>query len=120
MFFAAMLCSSFYTYEYISLTLLTVVRNLTPLASLAVERALMPLSAQATVTPGVIGSIVVMGIGACVYAGGLPDLSMVGVCFALLNMVLAVSDRCLQRRLLTTECKDMHSSVCTILNNSVG
>jgi len=120
MLFAAMLCSSFYTYQYISLTLLTVVRNITPLASLAIERVLMPASAQAVVTPAVVGSIVVMVLGACMYAGELPNLSLVGVSFALLNMVLAVSDRCIQRRLLTTECKDMHSSVCTIMNNSIG
>jgi len=35
-------------------------------------------------------------------------------------MALAVSDRLLQRRLLTTECKDIPSDVCTIINNSFG
>merc|ERR1719277_1068041 len=52
--------------------------------------------------------------------GNLDSISLVGVGFAFLNMFLAVTDRLIQRRLLTTECKDLSSSVCTILNNFFG
>merc|ERR1719161_1358191 len=47
-FFACMLVSSFYTYEYISLSMLTILRNLTPLLVLPLEIALMPEETRPT------------------------------------------------------------------------
>merc|ERR1712050_427500 len=60
-----------------------------------------------------------MLVGAIIYGGGV-EVSAVGIAFAVLNMCLAISDRMIQRRLLTAECKDLHSSVCTIMNNALG
>lgn len=120
MFFAGMLCSSFYTFEYISLSLLTVVRNLTPLVVLPIERSMMPADQQPQITNAMIMSILIMLAGTMVYTGGLKDLSIIGVSFAIANMFLASSDRLIQRRLLTQECKSLPSSVCVIINNSVG
>jgi len=120
-FFAGMLCSSFYAYERISLSLLTVVRNLTPLVALPLETIIMPADKRPTVTLPIIGAIFVMLVGAIIYGDGiLPSLSMIGLMFALLNMALAVTDRLVQRRLLTQECKDLPSDVCTIVNNFLG
>merc|ERR1719446_1261053 len=45
---------------------------------------------------------------------------MIGLAFAFLNMTQAASDRLIQRRLLTTECNELPSSVCTLVNNSLG
>lgn len=119
-FFAAMLCSSFYTFEYISLSLLTVVRNLTPLIVLPLERIVMPQDKKPELTSAKVIAISTMLLGCLVYAGGLPSVSMIGLGFAGLNMVLAASDRLIQRRLLTEECQSLTSSVCAIINNSVG
>lgn len=119
-FFAAMLGSSFYTYEYISLSLLTIVRNLTPLVVLPIERAVMPPEKQPKLTATVVLAIVIMLIGAMVYGHGVEDISVIGVSFAVANMLLAVSDRVIQRRLLTNECKDLLPSVCTLMNNTFG
>merc|ERR1711862_778949 len=58
--------------------------------------------------------------GALIYCFGLKDISVMGLVFALANMVMAMSDRLIQRRLLTTECKSLNSSVCTIMNNLIG
>jgi len=118
--FAAMLVSSFYTYEYISLSLLTVIRNLTPLVVLPIERAIMPAGKRPQVDAATVGSIVLMLAGALVYADGIRHISAIGVVFTLMNMVLAVSDRLIQRRLLTTECQELPSGVCTVLNNFFG
>lgn len=119
-FFAGMLCSSFYTYQYISLSMLTVVRNLTPLVVLPLELLIMPRSKQPKVTFLAVSAILTMLAGTVVYTGGLDSLSVIGVCFAILNMLLAVSDRLIQRRLLTEECKGLPSSACTMINNSLG
>jgi drug/metabolite transporter (DMT)-like permease len=119
-FFSAMLSTSFYTYQYISLSLLTVIRNLTPLLVLPIERAIMPVEMRPKISFSIVGSILIMLTGAILYAGGIKKLSLPGVIFALVNMVLAMSDRLIQRRLLTTECKDLASSLCTVMNNLVG
>lgn len=116
-FFAAMLISSFYTFQLISLSMLTVLRNLSPLIVLPIETLLMPPDKQPLINRTVVGSIFVMLCGAAVYGGNIADLSWPGVGFALMNMVLACSDRLIQRRLLTDQCKGLTSSTCSILNN---
>jgi hypothetical protein len=68
-FFAAMLCSSFYTFTYISLSLLTLIRTLTPVVVLPIERMLMPPEKVPTVTPGLILSLLVVLTGAMIYVG---------------------------------------------------
>merc|ERR1719491_1316155 len=114
-FFSGMLISAFYAYERISLTLLTLVRNLTPLLMLPLETLVMAPENRPTITMPVVAGILIMLMGALVYSGGnMGSISMVGIGFAFLNMVLAVTDRLIQRRLLTAECKDLSSGTCTI------
>lgn len=119
LFFAGMLTSSFYTFEYISLSLLTIVRNLTPLIALPAEMALMPVDKQPHVSSTTCGAFALTIVGAIVYCGNI-ELSKVGLAVAGANMLLAVCDRVVQRRLLTQDCKDMPSDVCTLMNNSLG
>jgi drug/metabolite transporter (DMT)-like permease len=118
-FFASMLISSFYTYEFISLSMLTIVRNLTPLVVLPIESMVMPAEKQPHINKTIIGSILIMLCGAIIYGGNVIDFSWIGIAFALLNMLLACSDRLIQRRLLTDQCKGLTSSACSILNNGV-
>lgn len=120
-FFAGMLISSFYAYEHVSLTLLTLVRNLTPLFMLPLEALVMPSAMRPAITAPVGGGILVMLVGAGVYSGGnLDSISVLGVSFIFLNMFLAVSDRLIQRRLLTTECKDLSTGACALITNACG
>jgi drug/metabolite transporter (DMT)-like permease len=118
--FAAIVCTSFYTYQFISLSLLTVIRNVTPLLTLPLERLMMPPEKQPKVTWQIVSSILVMLLGAVLYAGRVQHISAAGIIFALVNMILALTDRLMQRRLLTTECKELTSSVCAIMNNFWG
>merc|ERR1719420_1153365 len=118
--FAAMLISSFYTYEFISLSLLTVVRNLAPLVSLCVETVVMPVEKRPVLNAMVVGSILVMLMGAVIYAGGLKDFSILGVCLAVANLILAVTERMTSRRLLTEECNGLALEICTLVNNFLG
>jgi drug/metabolite transporter (DMT)-like permease len=118
--FAAMLISSFYTYQFISLSLLTVVRNLAPLVSITVESIVMPVEKRPVLSPLVVASILVMLVGAVMYAGGLKEFSMIGVMFAVANLFLAVTERMTSRRLLVEECNGLPLEVCTLVNNFVG
>mmetsp|Transcript_39900 Transcript_39900/g.113962 ORF Transcript_39900/g.113962 Transcript_39900/m.113962 type:complete len:406 (-) Transcript_39900:70-1287(-) len=118
--FAAVLCTSSYTYKYISLSLLTIVRNLTPLVVLPIEMLIMGDDKKPKTSSLVWIALMMMVAGTVVYAGGIHGFSGAGVALAFANMGLAVTDRFLQRRLLTEECKDMDSSVCALINNSLG
>merc|ERR1719291_1318109 len=120
LFFAAMLCTSCYTYEYMSLSFYTVIRNMTPLVVLPVERTLMPADKCPKLSYMVVISMVVMLAGTLMYGEGIGHVSIIGCIFAFTNMILAVSDRLIQRRLLTTECTGLASSVCTVMNNALG
>jgi drug/metabolite transporter (DMT)-like permease len=120
LFFAAMLCTSCYTYQYMSLSFYTVIRNMTPLVVLPVERTLMPADKRPRLSYMVIISMWVMLCGTLMYGGGIGHVSVLGCIFAFTNMILAVSDRLIQRRLLTGECTGLASSVCTVMNNALG
>lgn len=119
-FFAGMLCSSIYTVEHISLSLFTVIRNLMPLVTLPAETVFMPGDKQPGVDKYIVLSLFITLAGAVMYAEGLSNVSMLGVMFAVMNMLITVCDRILQRRLLTEECKDLHVVVCTMVTNLFG
>lgn len=120
-FFAGVLLSASYAYAEISLTLLTLVRSLNPLVMLPVESLVMKPENRPGVSWSVVLGIVVMLVGAMLYSGGnLASISILGLGFALLNMLVAVSDRLVQRHLLTTECKDLTTGTCALINNLFG
>jgi hypothetical protein len=115
-----MLLSSFFTYKYVTLCVVTVVRNLAPLLAMPVEMYIMPANKQPRVTTEAICAMFAMFLGAVIYGMSAPEISTIGICFAVFNMVLAICDRTLQRRLMVQECKDLQLEYCTFLNNLVG
>merc|ERR1719453_3009988 len=119
--YAAMLNSSLFGYEYLSLTLVTVFRNLAPLVTMGVEHVIMPVEHRPSVTFPVVASIVTMMIGAFLFSWGEgAAFSWIGLGLVVLNTFLAILDRVLQRRLLVKECKDLPVSACMVVNNSLG
>merc|ERR1719240_103729 len=80
----------------------------------------MPPEKQPQVTRAKLVALLIMIAGAAIYCNGLNNVSAIGLAFATGNMVLAVSDRLIQRRLLTMECSSLTSSVCAIMNNTIG
>merc|ERR1719335_1229093 len=81
---------------------------------------LMPPDKVPAITTGLVLSLLVVLTGAMIYVGGLKDVSVIGLVFALANMILAAADRLIQRRFLTNECQGIDSKVCTLLNNLFG
>lgn len=117
--FFGMLVSSFFTYEYLTLSMLMVIRNLGPMITLPIERLVMPADKQPIVSKKMVMALMVILVGAVAYVGQI-ETSMIGFGFALLNMFLAIADRVAQRRLLTSECKDLSTETCMLLNNLLG
>eukprot|EP00928_Gymnodinium_smaydae_P042348 TRINITY_DN2852_c0_g1_i3.p1 TRINITY_DN2852_c0_g1~~TRINITY_DN2852_c0_g1_i3.p1 ORF type:complete len:377 (-),score=80.66 TRINITY_DN2852_c0_g1_i3:139-1107(-) len=117
--FFGMLVSSLFTYEYLTLSMLMVIRNLGPIVTIPIEKAVMPAGKKPTVTTNMFAALLTVFLGAALYAGHV-ELSLVGIFFSLLNMFLAIADRVLQRRLLTTECEGLSTETCVFLNNLFG
>jgi len=118
--FSGMLMSSIFGFKYMSLSMMTVVRNLAPLVALPIELTVMAPHNHPVVTPGCISSMVVMLVGAVVYGFSAPVFSGIGIFCVLINTALAISDRMVQRRLLSQDCKDLRLEVCMFINNFVG
>merc|ERR1719198_2164754 len=80
----------------------------------------MPPEKRPVLSTMVVASILIMLAGAVTYAGGLKDFSVVGVLLAVLNLLLAVTERNTSRRLLIEECQGIPLEVCTLVNNALG
>lgn len=119
-FYAGMLNSSLLGYKYLTLSLVTVFRNLSPLVTMTVEGMIMPPEQRPKVTLPVVVSLLIMVAGAVLFTNGQADATWIGLALVTLNTLLAIGDRCVQRRLLVAECKDLPLSACMTLNNSLG
>merc|ERR1719240_926003 len=62
--FFGMLVSSFFTYEYLTLSMLMVVRNLGPMVTLPIEKMVMPPDKQPNVSPKMMMALLVILAGA--------------------------------------------------------
>jgi len=113
------LYTSLHTMKYLSMSMLMIIRGLGPVYALPCEWLVMPLSKRPEVTPTTIFTLFLVLTSAFTYCGGV-DPSFGGCMFAFVNMCLAVIDAVLRRRLLTTECADMSTAMCMLLNNAVG
>jgi drug/metabolite transporter (DMT)-like permease len=118
--FSGMLISSIFTFKYMSLSVMTVVRNLAPMLALPVEYLVMAPQNRPAVTASCLGALGIMLAGAVIYGFSAPVVTGIGLAFAVMNMCLAITDRMLQRKLLAQDCQDLRLEVCTFINNFVG
>jgi solute carrier family 35 protein len=117
--FFGMLVSSFFTYKYLTLSMLMVVRNVGPIVTLPIESMVMPANMRPPITMQTILSLGMVLISTFIYCQRI-ETSISGLLMALLNMALAITDRVAQRRLLTTECKGLTTETCMLMNNAFG
>lgn len=118
-FFSGMLLTSMLALKNAPMSLVVVLRCLSPVAGLVVE-SFYPRPIQ--VNAGMLGSIFLMLAGSTLYASRMPHQHFVGVGWALLNAALAVGDRLLQRLMLAQEQQpvDISKTGVTLLNNLLG
>lgn len=117
-----MLVSSFFTFQYLTLTMLMIIRNMGPLITLPIESCVMPADKVPTITGTMVLSLLVVFASTIIYCHGV-QTSFKGLFFSLLNMILAIADRLAQRRLLSIECggdNGLTTESCMLLNNSIG
>jgi len=118
-FFSGMLLTSMLALKNAPMSLVVVLRCLSPIAGLAVE-SFYPQPLQ--VSAGMLGSIFLMLAGSMLYASRMPHQHLIGVGWALLNSAFAVGDRLLQRLMLAQEQRpvDMSKTAVTLVNNLLG
>lgn len=118
-FFSGVLLTSMLTLKHASISLLVVLRCLSPIASLMVE-SFFPQPFQ--VNAATLVSIFMMLVGATLYVSTMPEEHFVGLGWALINMFLAVGDRLLQRLMLSKDeyPVDISKTGVTLLNNFFG
>eukprot|EP00931_Biecheleriopsis_adriatica_P059866 TRINITY_DN35890_c0_g1_i1.p1 TRINITY_DN35890_c0_g1~~TRINITY_DN35890_c0_g1_i1.p1 ORF type:complete len:321 (-),score=51.33 TRINITY_DN35890_c0_g1_i1:41-1003(-) len=118
-FFTGMLLTSVLALKNAPMSLVVVLRCLSPLAALAVERFYPePLR----VDSWMILSILVMFGGSLIYVSQLEMHSahIWGIFWVFANSSVAVIERCLQRYLLTQDPVDMSKTSVTLVNNAAG
>jgi len=118
-FFSGMLLTSMLALKNAPMSLVVVLRCLSPVAGLVVE-SFYPQPLQ--VNMGMLGSIFIMLSGSALYASRMPHQHLVGVGWAVLNAFFAVGDRLLQRLMLAPEQTpvDISKTGVTLLNNLGG
>lgn len=119
-FFTGMLLSSILALKNAPMSLVIVMRAMSPLGALVVERFYPEPS---RVNAEVIRSICVMVCGGVMYVSQVElDTNWQGIMWVIVNSVVAVGDRCIQRLLLAKEQNpvDMSKTTCTFINNFLG
>jgi len=118
-FYCGMLMTSILALKSAPMSVLIVVRNVSPLISLAIERFYPePLRISAPM----LFSILIMLSGAGMYVSQLSQQHLRGVGWVLLNSVVAVGDRLLQRLLLSKHQQpvDISKTGVILINNLCG
>jgi len=118
-FFSGMLLTSILALKNAPMSLLIVLRCMSPLCSMIVEQMYPePLP----VTKEIIASIVLMTAGGALYVRDLNMAHVAGVGWVILNAIIAVCDRCLQRLFLAKENNpvDISKTGATWINNTLG
>lgn len=117
--FFIQILTSLYTMQYLSLSMLNVIRNLGPLITLPLELMIMPEGLRPIMSLSSVLALLLLVASTFAYFGGI-HVMKIGIVYAALNMCLAVGSLVLRRRLLTTECSSLSTETCMLVNNAVG
>lgn len=117
--FACVLLTTSYAYQYATLSLIIIVRNLAPLVFVPMEYMVQSTGHFVRPTVQACGAMTLMVAGVAIYCCGC-YVSFLGVCFAVGTFVLAVTERIAQRYLLLSGGCDLPLSVGATLNNVIG
>ena len=98
--FTLMLASSMLALDYASMGAIIVVRNIAPLVTMIIERL---FGEKIEVNVGVVLSLVYVIFGVALYTLHDVQFSATGMAYMLLNMLSAVFERLLQRKMIAVE-----------------
>jgi len=114
--FTLMLASSMLALNHASMGAIIVVRNVAPIVTLVIERLFQE---RIELSPAVIGSLVVVVGGVALYTSHDVHFSPLGMGYMALNMVAAVLERLLQRKMIAVEPIDVSKGGMMLLNNAI-
>jgi len=114
--FTIMLASSMLALDHASMGAIIVVRNVAPIITMVIERF---FGEQIRITVGVILSLLVVVGGVAMYTSVDLQFSWTGMTWMAVNMVSAVLERLLQRKMIAVEPIDVSKTGMMLLNNAV-
>ena len=114
--FAGMLNSSMLALNFASTGACVVVRNLGPLLALPLERY---FNEHVEIDTATLLSLVVTVMGVGLYVSNDIQFDLVGFIFILANLVFALTDRLMQRRLLAVTPVDISKNGLVLINNAL-
>lgn len=118
-FFTGMILTSMFALSSASMTTVVTFRAISPLIAMAIEQ-FYPNPVR--VTSKVVACIVLMIVGALVYARAMPPSDHGAIGWLLVNNVFAIGDRLLQRLMLAKDQSpvDISKTGITLINNAAG
>merc|ERR1719469_1793877 len=117
-FYASVLASGIWALKVTTVSTVLILRNVLPLFTLAAEKFILKNSNP--ITLNVILAMLLAVCGTVLYAWQNLSVSYHAVGFIMLNCVLVVCDRLLQRSLLASPDFSLSPSLCMLVNNTVG
>lgn len=113
--FTLMLASSMLALDYASMGAIIVVRNVAPIVTMVIERLFQE---KIEISGKMVGSLLVVIAGVALYTSHDVHFSPVGMAYMGLNMVSAVLERLLQRKMIAVEPIDVSKGGMMLLNNA--
>jgi len=113
--FTLMLASSMMALDHASMGAIIVVRNIAPLVTMVIERL---FGEHIDISPTVVSSLVVVVAGVALYTSHDVHFSPIGMGWMGLNMISAVLERLLQRKMIAVQPIDVSKGGMMLLNNA--
>jgi len=113
--FTLMLASSMLALDHASMGAIIVVRNIAPIVTMVIERLFQE---RIELSPAVVAALVVVVAGVALYTSHDVHFSPIGMGYMMFNMVSAVLERLLQRKMIAVEPIDVSKGGMMLLNNA--
>jgi len=117
-FFSGGLITSILALKSGSVSFFMIVRNLMPLFTLLIERPLLPVESTRPITQEVVLALTTLAAGTAFYAGS--DLNVHSLGWIFLNMIIMISYRLAERRLLWDMPRSLSFGALNLLQNTFG
>lgn len=116
--YTGVLATGLWALKVTTVSTVLVLRNVLPIFTLVAERSCLNKSGHVTVY--VVLSMIVVVVGAVMYAYENVSVSPSAIGYVMLNCVVVVLDRLLQKSLLSSDGFSLSPSFCLLVNNTVG
>jgi len=117
-FFSGGLITSILALQSGSVSFFMIVRNLMPLFTLLIERPLLPVESTRPITQEIVLALTTLAAGTAFYAGS--DLHVHSLGWIVLNMIIMITYRLAERRMLWDMPRSLSFGALNLLQNTFG